>query len=135
MTELRSTYLPPEQRAPGGGLPRPLRGDSRVPIVAGLLVVTAGFALMVLVWGRVAGLGEVHAQLPWAVGGGAAALALLLTGLTAISVQTRRRDAAVEDARLAALVGLVRNMTQAGLPRDANGVGSPSSVAAAEAER
>lgn len=120
----------PEAEPEAPRLPAALRADATAPIVAGLALVAVGFVGLALAWGRVAGVVEVHAQLPWAIGGGAVSLALVMVGLTTISVQSRRRDAAAEERQLRVIAALARS-----LPAPAPAPAAPSAPATEPAVR
>jgi hypothetical protein len=87
-----------------------LRADSPVPIYIGIVVVLAGFALIGLTWGKVAGLLQVALQLPYLVSGGLTGLGLIVVGVTVISISAKRRDAAEQGRQLEQLAGIMKEL-------------------------
>lgn len=63
-------------------------------LYGGVVVVAAGFALIALTWGKVAGLDAVALQLPYLVSGGLTGLGLVIVGATAVNVHTKLREGA-----------------------------------------
>jgi hypothetical protein len=59
----------------------------------GIAVVVAGFVVIMLAWGRVAGLTAVPLQMPYLLSGGLTGLGLILVGLTLININVKRQDA------------------------------------------
>jgi hypothetical protein len=59
----------------------------------GLLIAAGGFGLIAFTWGKVAGLVDVYAQLPYFVSGGLVGLGLILVGLTVVNLTVKRKDA------------------------------------------
>lgn len=100
-------------RPSGSGL---FGAESSAIIISGIALIILGFALISFAWGRVAALTDVHEQMPWAIGGGGVGLGVLMTGLAAVSVQARRRSAALDERQLALVVALVRDVADAFLP-------------------
>ena len=88
-----------------------LRPLSPAPTYIGVAVTTAGFVLLAIAWGGVAGNDDVVRQLPYLVSGGLAGLGLILVGLTVINISAKRRDAALREQQiqlLAAALGELR---------------------------
>ena len=73
---------------------RVLRPDSPVPTVAGLAIAAIGFVLILVGWARLADETAVALQLPYVVSGAVVGLGLIMVGLTIVTVQSKRRDAA-----------------------------------------
>lgn len=73
----------------------------------GMALVVAGFALIAITWGRVAGLTSVPLQLPYLVSGGFASVGLILVGLTIVNIDSRVRDAARRDRQLGQVTELL----------------------------
>lgn len=66
----------------------------------GLSIVTLGFIVVAVAWGRVAGIAELHRQVPYVIGGGIGGAALVALGLIVLGTEARARDAALLDQRL-----------------------------------
>jgi hypothetical protein len=74
---------------------RLLRPESPVPTVVGLAIAAVGFVLILVGWARLADETAVALQLPYVVSGAVVGLGLVMVGLTIVTVQSKRRDAAV----------------------------------------
>jgi hypothetical protein len=104
---------------------RPVRILRAVPHVGtylGLSVVAIGAMLIVLAWGKTAGLNDVGVQLPYVLSAGCTGLALIVVGLTAVDLSAKRADfaeRAAQTTELRALIGELRRAIEAG-------VGSPT---------
>jgi hypothetical protein len=95
---------PPVRRAPR--LPRMpgwLTGSSAGPIWIGLAIVTAGFVVLAITWGKVAGMLDVPFQLPYLLSGGAGGVAVVIAGLVVVHTSVRRREDARRERSLARL--------------------------------
>lgn len=66
----------------------------------GIAVVAAGFAVILVTWGIVAGMTAVPLQLPYLLSGGLTGIGLVMTGLTVVSVNAKRLDAAARQRQL-----------------------------------
>ena len=77
--------------------PAVLSPQSPAPTYVGIGVTILGFVLIVVAWGQVAGQTNVALQMPYLLSGGLIGLALVLVGLTVISVAAKRRDAALRE--------------------------------------
>jgi hypothetical protein len=64
-----------------------------IGVWAGLVLAAVGFGLIAWTWGKVAGLVEVHLQIPYLVSGGLVGLGLILVGLLAINLSVKGREA------------------------------------------
>lgn len=84
-----------------------LTGVDHLGTLAGLILLAAGFGLLALAWGRVAGLTAVGRQMPYLVSAGCGGLALIGSGLTLISVATKWEDARARRSQQADLRSLV----------------------------
>ena len=76
----------------------------------GLLVVAVGTVLLVVAWGRVAGLTDVALQVPDVISAGFVGFGLVLVGLTAISIAATLADAAARSRQIAALHALIAEL-------------------------
>lgn len=106
---------PPAPRGRGGVLARSwstLRAVPGLPVVAGLLLVVAGAVLLLVAWGRTAGLTNVGLQMPYVISAGCTGLALVAIGLTAVSVAAKARDAAARREQLAELQSVLAAVRQ-----------------------
>ena len=78
---------------------------------AGIVIVAAGFGVIMFSWGKVAALTAVPLQLPYLLSGGLVGLGLILSGLTLVNINAKRQDAAARERQL----GQVREvMAEAG---------------------
>jgi hypothetical protein len=87
-----------------------LRPLSPVPTYLGIVVTALGFVLIALAWGAVAGQTNVALQMPYLVSGGITGLALVMVGLTVMSVAARRRDAALREQQTRLLADALREL-------------------------
>jgi hypothetical protein len=60
---------------------------------AGVGVSIVGLVLLVVAWGKVAGLTNVALQIPYVISAGFTGLALVVIGLTVVNVSVKRTDA------------------------------------------
>ena len=90
-----------------------LRPLSPVPTYIGVAVATIGFVLIAVAWGQVAGEVNVALQLPYLISGGLTGLAMILVGVTIVSVAARRRDAALREQQTALLADALRELSAA----------------------
>lgn len=74
-----------------------LSPQSPSPTYVGIGVTILGFVLIAVAWGQVADETDVALQLPYLLSGGLFGLALVLVGLTVISIAAKRRDAALRE--------------------------------------
>lgn len=82
---------------------RPLAALRAVPNLAtwaGVLVAAIGLVLIAVAWGRVAGLTNVALQMPYVVSAGFTGLGLIVIGLTVVSIDAKRTDAAERSRQL-----------------------------------
>jgi hypothetical protein len=98
--------------APGGLTSRvpALRPLSPVPTYLGIGVTAVGFVLIAFAWGAVAGETNVALQMPYLVSGAITGLALVMVGLTIVSVAARRRDAVLREQQTALLADALREL-------------------------
>lgn len=84
-------------------LTRPVSALRQVPGIAtyaGLGLVLAGGVLLVVAWGKTAGLTNVALQVPYLVSAGCTGLALVAVGLTVVSLAARTADARARQDQL-----------------------------------
>lgn len=86
---------------------------SPLPTYFGIAVTLGGFVLIAIAWGAIAGETNVALQMPYLVSGGITGLALVMIGLTIISVASRRRDAALREQQTALLADALRELGSA----------------------
>ena len=93
------------RRPPRG--PSWLRGSSPVPTYIGIGIAVAGFVLLLIAWGQVAGETQVYLQLPYLVSAGLTGLGLVMVGLTVVTLAAEQRDAAARDRQMDQLVSIL----------------------------
>jgi hypothetical protein len=94
-------------------LPTWLRGSSPAPTFFGIAVAIAGFVLILVAWGQVAGETQVSLQLPYLVSAGLTGLGLVMVGLTIVSVAAEQREAAARDRQMDQLVSILEELKTA----------------------
>ena len=104
-----------ESLAPGRltGVSRRLAAIRAIPHLAtwvGIGVTAVGLVLLVVAWGKVAGLTVVGLQLPYLVSAGFTGVALVLVGLTIVNLDAKRADARQRSAQLAELRALLSEL-------------------------
>ncbi|MBV8693104.1 MAG: hypothetical protein JOY57_15715, partial [Actinobacteria bacterium] len=62
-------------------VPTWLKGNSPAPTFIGVAVAIAGFVLIMIAWGQVAGETQVYLQMPYVISAGLTGLALVMVGL------------------------------------------------------
>ncbi len=75
-----------------------------------MVLAGIGVALIVIGWGGLASETVVALQLPYVVSGAVVGLALVMIGLTLATIQTKRRDAAVDASKLEELAALLNKL-------------------------
>lgn len=60
---------------------------------SGLMVVALGFSLLLVAWGRVAGLADVSLQVPYVLSAGFTGIATVICGLVMTCTGVRRQEA------------------------------------------
>ena len=102
---------PDEGRSGIGDRVPALRPLSPVPTYIGIAVAALGFVVIAYAWGKVAGITEsVALQLPYLLSGGLIGLALVMTGLTVVSVAARRRDAVLREQQSQLLADALKEL-------------------------
>ena len=104
-----------ESSAPGrlSGISRQLAAVRAIPRLGtwiGIGLSTVGLVLLVVAWGRTAGLTLVALQIPYLVSAGFTGVALVLVGLTVVNIDAKRSDAAERTRQLAELRGLLAEL-------------------------
>ncbi|MGZ6827758.1 MAG: hypothetical protein ACXVGH_13290 [Mycobacteriales bacterium] len=82
---------------------RPVSALRQVPGIAtyaGLALALAGGVLLLVAWGKTAGLTNVALQVPYLVSAGCTGLALVAVGLTVVSLAAKSADARARRAQL-----------------------------------
>jgi hypothetical protein len=95
-----------------------MRGPARLATYVAGALVGAGFVLIALSWYGSATLTYLQGQFPYLVSGGMGGLALVLTGMTVLLLQTVRRESARQQAQLARLHDALRRAVAAGSRRN-----------------
>lgn len=90
-----------------------LRATPHLVTWIGVGVTTIGLILLVVAWGKVAGLTNVGLQMPYLVSAGFTGVALVLVGLTIVNIDAKRADAAARTAQLVELRGLLTELRTA----------------------
>jgi hypothetical protein len=88
-------------------VPTWLKGTSPAPTFIGVAVAIAGFVLIMIAWGQVAGETQVYLQMPYLVSAGLTGLALVMVGLTIVNVAAKQRDAVDRDRQIDQLVSIL----------------------------
>ncbi len=105
-----------ESTAPGrlAGLSRrvsAVRAHPNVGTWLGVLVATVGLILLVVAWGKTAGIaGNVALQIPYVISAGFTGVALVVVGLTLVNLDAKRTDAAERTRQLSELRGLLAEL-------------------------
>ena len=66
----------------------------------GIAIAAAGFVVILITWGKVGALTVVPLQMPYLLSGGLVGLGLIMSGLTLVSVNAKRMDAAARERQL-----------------------------------
>ena len=103
----------PRERAGVASKVPALRPLSPVPTYIGIAVAAVGFVLILFAWGQVAGEVNVALQMPYLISGGLTGLALVMVGVTVVSVAARRRDAVLREQQTALLADALRELSAA----------------------
>lgn len=91
-------------------VPTWLKGNSPAPTFIGVAVAIAGFVLIMVAWGEVAGETQVYLQMPYLVSAGLTGLALVMVGLTIVNVAAKQRDAVDRDRQIDQLVSILTEL-------------------------
>lgn len=116
--EVLHTGAVDESAAPGRltVLSRRVAAVRAVPHLAtwvGIAVSTVGVVLLVVAWGKVAGLTNVGLQMPYLVSAGCTGLALVAVGLTVVNLAAKHEDSVRRRAQVTELHTLLRELREA----------------------
>ena len=87
-----------------------LRAVPNIGTWTGVAVSTIGLVLLVVAWGKTAGLTNVALQIPYLVSAGFTGIGLVLVGLTIVNVAAKRQDSLERTAQLSELRGLLHEL-------------------------
>jgi hypothetical protein len=87
-----------------------LRATPHLMTWTGIAVSTAGLVLLVVAWGRTAGLTNVALQVPYLISAGFTGVALVIVGLTVVNIDAKRTDSAERTRQLTELRGLLAEL-------------------------
>lgn len=104
---------PTQQRPVSARLPAALHAGSPAWLWLGALVTAAGFALLALGWGKVAGETQVYLQMPYLISAATAAIGVILVGLTVMNIGSRQQDAAARDRQIEQLLAAIEELQEA----------------------
>ena len=76
----------------------------------GVVLTAAGAILLVVAWGKVAGLTNVALQIPFVVSAGFTGLGLVATGLTVVNISAKQADARERASQVAELRSLLAEL-------------------------
>lgn len=111
-----------EERPPGrveAGLRRlgrpivALRAVDHIGTYAGVLLTLLGGVLLVVAWGKTAGLTNVALQMPFLVSAGCTGLALVAIGLTVVNIAAKAEDSRKRRDQLAELQAILAELRRA----------------------
>jgi hypothetical protein len=106
-------------RFPAVRLPGWLRAGTPALTWIGIVLSLAGFVLIAVAWGQIAGETEVFLQLPYLVSAGMSGLGLIMVGVTLVNVSAKQRDAVERDRQIDRLVSIMEEVRSAIEERDA----------------
>jgi hypothetical protein len=86
------------------------RADAPFSVYLGLVLVAAGFVLLAVTWGDVAGYLDVGDQVPYLVSGGCAGLGLIVVGVAALAIAVMRSEAARRQRSTDQLLSVVQEL-------------------------
>lgn len=93
---------------------RALSGVANLGTYIGVTLLTVGLVMLLATWGSTAGTTEVAAQVPRLIIGGIGGIAVVVMGLTTISITARRADADLRMEQLADLRAALSDLNDAG---------------------
>jgi len=94
-------------------LPASLQAGSPAWTWVGILVAVAGFVMLAVAWGQVAGETQVYLQLPYVVSAALVGLGVIMVGLTVVSIASRQQDAAARDHQIDRLLAAIEELQDA----------------------
>lgn len=90
-----------------------LRAVPHIATYAGMVLTLVGGVLLVVAWGRVAGLTTVGLQMPYVISAGCTGLGLIAAGLTIVNLAAKSEDSAKRRAQLGELRDLLAELRRA----------------------
>lgn len=87
-----------------------LRAVDHVGTYAGVLLTLLGVVLLLVAWGRTAGLANVALQVPYLVSAGCTGLALVAVGLTVVNISAKAEDARKRREQLSELQAILAEL-------------------------
>ena len=91
-----------------------LRATPHLATYVGIVVAVIGLGLLVLAWGRTAGIASnVALQVPYVISAGFTGVALVLVGVTIVNLDAKRREALERRLQLTELRGLLAELRTA----------------------
>lgn len=90
-----------------------LRAVPHIGIYSGVVLAAVGAILLTIAWGKTAGLAVVSLQIPYLISAGFTGLALVIVGLTVISISAKQADARARSQQLAELRDLLAELRNA----------------------
>lgn len=96
-----------------------LRPEKGALIWLGIACAAAGFTLIFVAWGMIAGETQVYFQIPYLVSAGFTGLALVMVGLTAVNVAAARHDSSERMRQTDQLVAILTEVSAALAEREA----------------
>ncbi|HEX9889403.1 MAG TPA: hypothetical protein VGA69_07980 [Nitriliruptorales bacterium] len=78
----------------------------------GVAIAVAGFGLLAVAWGQIAGEIQVYRQVPYLVSAGLAGLGLILVGVGVVNIAARHADAADRDRQIDQLVSVMEELRE-----------------------
>jgi hypothetical protein len=115
-SELAAQVAGARRRVPrfgSGRRPASLRAGSPAWTWAGVLLTLAGFILLAVGWGQVAGETEVYLQVPYVVSAALGGLALVLVGLTVLNIAARQQDGVARERQIDDLLAAIEDLQEA----------------------
>lgn len=87
-----------------------LRATPHLVTWLGIGTAAIGVVLLIVAWGKTAGLTNVALQIPYLISAGFTGVALVIAGLTVVNIDAKRTDAAERSRQLAELRGLLAEL-------------------------
>ena len=99
-------------RRRGLRVPAWLQGGASSWTWIGVAVAAAGFVLLAIAWGQVAGETEVYLQIPYLVSAAFVGVGVIMVGLTALVVAAKEQDAAAHRREVDELLAAIEDLRQ-----------------------